>query len=82
MRIAIRRVGNSRGMIIPTAMLAQVGLEAEAEVSVEDGALVVRPPAKSVRAGWAAASQAIAAAGDDKLVMPEIVNEGDAELVW
>jgi antitoxin MazE len=51
MRILIRRIGNSRGMIIPTTMLQQVGLESEGEVSVEDGALVVRVPAKPVRSG-------------------------------
>lgn len=41
MRIAIRRIGNFKGMIIPTAMLQQAGLALEADVSVEDGALVV-----------------------------------------
>lgn len=82
MRIAIRRVGNSKGIIIPTAMLAQVGLETEAEVSIVDGALVVRAPSKSVRTGWAAASMALAEAGDDKLLLPEFANEGDAELKW
>lgn len=84
MRIAIRRIGNSKGMIIPTAMLQQVGLEAEAEadVSVEDGALVVRAPAKPVRSGWAEASEEIARHGDDALVMPEFGNGDDEELEW
>lgn len=82
MRIVIRRVGNSKGIIIPAAMLAQVGLESEAEVTVVDGALVVRAPAKLVRAGWAAASKAIAESGDDMLVLPEMPNEGDEELRW
>lgn len=84
MRIAIRRIGNSKGMIIPTAMLQQVGLEAEAEadVSVEDGALVVRAPAKPVRSGWAEASKEIARHGDDALVMPEFGNGDDEELEW
>ncbi len=82
MRITIRRIGNSKGMIIPTAMLQQVGLDAEADVSVEDGALVVRAPAKPVRDGWAEASQEIAQHGDDSLVLPEFDNAGDQELEW
>jgi antitoxin MazE len=82
MRIAIRRIGNSRGMIIPTAILQQLGLEAEADVSVEDGALVVRPPAKPVRSGWAVASQDIARHEDDALVLPEFGNSDDKDLVW
>ena len=82
MRIAIRRIGNSRGMIIPTAMLQQAGLEAEADVSVEDGALVVRAPAKPVRSGWALASGELARHEDDALVMPDIANEADGDLEW
>jgi antitoxin MazE len=82
MRIAIRRIGNSKGIIIPTSLLAQIGLVDEAEMSVEDGALVVRPPARPVRSGWADASKALAKSGDDALVLPEFANAGDAELAW
>ncbi|WP_025917404.1 antitoxin [Herminiimonas sp. CN] len=82
MRIAIRRIGNSKGMIIPASLLAQIGLEDAAEVSMEDGALVVRAPARPVRSGWAEASKALAQSGDDALVLPEFANAGDAELAW
>ncbi len=75
-------MGNSQGVIIPKPVLAQVGLEGEAEMTVEHDALVLRKPSKTVRAGWAQAAQKIAAAGDDALVMPEFANESDAELVW
>jgi hypothetical protein len=34
------------------------------------------------RAGWAAASKALAEAGDDKLVWPEFPNPEDDELEW
>ena len=82
MRIAIRRIGNSKGMIIPTAMLQQAGLALEADVSVEDGALVVRAPAKSVRSGWAQASAELARHEDDALLMPDIANEADEDIAW
>jgi antitoxin MazE len=82
MKIAIRRIGNSRGMIIPTAILNQLGLEEEADVTVKDGALVIRPPRKEVRAGWAEASKTLSAAGEDKLTLPEFCNAGDADLQW
>lgn len=82
MRIAIRRIGNSKGMIIPTPLLAQLGLDTEAEVSVEGGALIVRAPAKPVRSGWAEASKELARLDDDALLMPEFANAGDAELAW
>jgi antitoxin MazE len=84
MRIAIRRVGDETGIIIPDELLAELGLEgqAEADVFVRDGALVVCAPSKPVRSGWAEASKVVAAAGDDALVLPEFANEDDAELKW
>lgn len=82
MRIAIRRIGNARGMIIPTAMLTQLGLFDVAEVTIVDGVLLVRAPATSARSGWAEASKALAVDGDDALLLPEFGNAADAEIVW
>jgi antitoxin MazE len=82
MRTPIRKMGNSQGVIIPKPLLAQVGLENEAEMLVENGAIVLRRPQCKVREGWAEASQTIATAGDDALVWPEIAHEDDAGLEW
>ena len=77
MRIPIRRIGKSKGLTFPTGLSAQIGLQDEADVSVEDGVIVVRVPASPVRAGWAEASKALAAVGDDALVMPQFVNQDE-----
>jgi antitoxin MazE len=82
MKIAIRKMGNSQGVIIPKPVLAQLGLEGEAEMSIERDAIVLRKPRKSVREGWAEASRALAASTDDGLVWPEFGNSEDSELVW
>ena len=82
MKIAIRKMGNSQGVIIPKPVLTQLGLESEAEMSIERDAIVLRKPRKGVREGWAEASKAIAASGDDSLVWPESGNAGDSELAW
>ena len=82
MRISIRRIGNSKGMIFQASLMAQIGLQDEAEVSIEDGAIVVRAPSQPVRSGWAEASKAIAAAGDDDLIMPEFANADDQAITW
>jgi antitoxin MazE len=80
--ITIRKIGNSQGVVIPKPLLAQVGFEGEAEITVEGGALVLRKPTHPARAGWAAAAQKIAELSDEALVMGEFGNEGDAELAW
>lgn len=82
MRTAIRRLGNSQGIIIPKPLLAQAGLDDEADLVLEGNALVLRRPRKPARAGWAEASKAIAAAGDDALVMHAFANRDDADLAW
>ena len=82
MRASLQRVGNSQGLIIPKPILAQVGFEREIDIDVEDGTIVLRKPNRHPREGWAEASRALAASGDDALVWPEFPNEGDAELIW
>lgn len=82
MKIAIRRMGNSQGVIIPKPVLAQVGLEDEAEMVIEKDCIVLRRPQIRAREGWAEASQRIAARDDDELVWPTFANEGDADLQW
>ncbi len=81
MKIAIRRMGNSQGVIIPKPVLAQAGLEGEVELSVEKGAIVLRKPASNSREGWAEASQRIAGS-ESALAWPEFGNEGDKDLKW
>jgi antitoxin MazE len=82
--VSIRQIGNSQGVVIPKPVLAQLGLDAMGgvEMTIEDGALVLRPPAKRARAGWADAAGRVAEAGDDQLVMGEFGNAEDSELVW
>lgn len=82
MKTTIRRMGNSRGVIIPKPVLAQVGLQDEAEMIVQKDCIVLRRPENKAREGWAEASQKIAADSDDELVWPEFANEADADLRW
>ena len=82
--VSIRQIGNSQGVVIPKPVLAQLGLDAKAgvEMTIKDGALVLRRPASPARTGWAEAARRIAEAGDDELVMGEFGNADDLELVW
>ena len=84
MRAAIRKLGNSSGVIIPKSMLAQVGIAAgdAVDLSLEDRRIIITPQKKRPREGWAEAFREIADAGDDALVWPEFANNGDADLTW
>jgi antitoxin MazE len=63
-RSRIVRIGNSKGIRIPKALLEEAQLKDEVDITVENGALVVRP-VRRVREGWAEAARAMHEAGED-----------------
>lgn len=84
MKIIIRNIGNSKGVVLPKPLLEQVGLDESsvAQLDVENDAIVLRRPAPGTRAGWAQAAQAVAQAQGDALLMGEFGNADDADLAW
>jgi antitoxin MazE len=81
-KTTIRKVGNSHGIIIPLTMLAQAGIQDEAEMLVEKRTIVLRKPRKAVRAGWAEASRRIAAAGGEVLIWGVSGSAGEVDVEW
>jgi antitoxin MazE len=82
MEVAIRKMGNSQGVLIPKPILAQVGLEGTADLQVRNGVIEIRAVRRNPREGWAEDARRIAGQGDDALVWPEFTNDGDDQLVW
>ena len=82
MEVAIRKMGNSQGVLIPKPILAQVGLQGVADLQVRDGVIEIRPLQRNPREGWAEDARRLAAREGDALVWPEVANEGDDALVW
>ncbi|CAM3104531.1 SpoVT-AbrB domain-containing protein [Sphingomonas antarctica] len=82
---ALRKIGNSTGIVLPKPVLAQIGLASGAtlDLTVEDGRLIGTPVVRPVRAGWAEAAAALAdergPATHDWL---GFANEGDDKLSW
>ncbi len=51
MQTTLRKIGNSRGVIIPSALIEQLHIENEVEITLQEGALLLRP-ITSLRQGW------------------------------
>lgn len=51
MQTSLRKIGNSRGIIIPSALIEQLHIENEVEMIVKDGSLILRSPC-APRKGW------------------------------
>ena len=82
MEVAIRKMGNSQGVLIPKPLLAQLGLEGSADLQVRNGVIEIRPVRRNPREGWADDAKKLAAAGADIAVWPEFANEGERDLAW
>lgn len=54
----------------------------DSDVTVENGATVLRKPTQALRAGWAEAAKSLATQGGDEPLMEGFANGGDAEFVW
>ena len=80
MRVSIRPLGNSSGIVILKSTLAQLGLKNEADLTVENDVLVIRKPALLPRAGWADAARAVALSCPGELLLGEFSNQVDADL--
>lgn len=82
MLTTLRKVGNSRGVLIPAALLAECKIDGPVEMTVEDGRLVITP-VRIARAGWLEAATEISARGEDEAVWPDVFDEeDDVEWTW
>ena len=82
---ALRKMGNSTGMILPRAILSEIGVTTGAamDLRVEDGKLIATPVKAKGREGWAAAAAGIAAHEDSaEAEWQGFGNEGDADITW
>jgi antitoxin MazE len=84
MKSAIRKMGNSHGVIIPKPLLEEIGAKVNdpVDVKVKKGKIVISRAERDPRAGWAEESRRIHEAGEDKLVWPEFANEADKDWKW
>ena len=78
MRINLVKVGNSKGVIIPAAILATCGLKDAVELQIKGKKLIIEA-LKQPRAGWFDGYQP----EPDEAVLDAIpADEGDSEWVW
>lgn len=84
MKSAIKKFGNSHGVLIPKPLLAEFGAKPNdpVDMTVEQGKIIIAPVKRRPRAGWAEDSKRLAKAGEGGLVWPEFANEDDKDLEW
>ncbi len=84
MQAAIRRMGNSAGILLPKPVLAHLQVQAGdmLDLNLENGRVILSVLKPHPRAGWAEAAKELAEAGDDEAAWPDFANADDATLEW
>ena len=82
LQVAIRAIGNSKGVVIPKIILEQAGIKEVVEMSVDGEKIVLSKPKNTAREHWSRDAQSLAKVGEDKLVLGEFANEEDGNWVW
>ncbi|MBI5568446.1 MAG: AbrB/MazE/SpoVT family DNA-binding domain-containing protein [Desulfomonile tiedjei] len=78
MRTRLVRIGNSRGVRLPKALIAEAGLSDEVELHVRDGAIILER-ATAPRSGWAEAAEEMSRRDEDRLLDPPASTHFDEE---
>lgn len=73
-RTRIIKIGNSRGIRIPKALLEHAGLSEEVELEAQQNQVVIRAAGKP-RQGWEEAFRAMAEQVDDQLVDEDLTGQ-------
>ena len=85
MHSALRKMGNSTGLIVPKTVLREAGVASGTtlDLIVENGRIVATP-VPSVRTGWAEAAALITADPNpaDEAAWRGFANADDANLTW
>ena len=84
MQTALRKMGNSTGMIVPRALLTEIGVTTGAamDLRVEDGKLIATPMPAGARVGWAEDAAALGPETEEELEWTGFGNEADADWEW
>ena len=82
-RSRVIRIGNSRGIRIPRALLEQADLTDGVEMTVEGGKLIISS-VRNTRQDWGACFAVMAESGDDQLLIEELLPTqwDEEEWVW
>jgi antitoxin MazE len=70
MKARLVRIGDSRGIRLPEAVIEQAGLTDEVELEVRGAMVVITAAKKRARAGWAEAARELRSRGADRLLDP------------
>jgi antitoxin MazE len=74
MEMNIIKIGNSRGIRLPAAILKQCGIDSKVNVEIEDNSIIIRP-IEAPRRGWPEKLELMHAEGHDHPIVSEEIDD-------
>lgn len=78
METPIRQIGNSKGIVIPAALLKEYNLQGKVILAPSDEGILLRPLIEP-RKGWAKDAKRIASEQDDHLLIPDSFDDEELQ---
>ncbi len=74
--LKVRKIGNSKGIVIPKKYLVMIENEKEeVQLIVDKEGILLKSNEQNPRKGWAAAFKKMAKNNDDRLILPDVFND-------
>jgi antitoxin MazE len=78
MDVSLIRIGNSKGIRLPKALLEKYNIQDTIELVLKKGYIVLKPKTKASD-GWEAAFKTLHERGDDQMIVSEVFEDEDFE---
>lgn len=76
MKVKVRKIGNSKGIVIPQKFLKTLQTDnEEIVIEVDEKGILLKSNDQSPRKGWAKAFKRMAKNGDDTLLVPDVFED-------
>jgi len=82
MKVSVVKIGNSKGIRIPKAILHQFSIEDELEMEVHEREIVLKPIERPPRQGWREEFKRMHQRGDDIDAFPVVEEVDNFEWEW
>lgn len=81
METPIRQIGNSKGIVIPSALLKEYNFQGKVSLTPNDEGILLRP--LEPRKGWSEDAKRLASENDDQLLLADYFDDEDLqEWTW
>lgn len=75
MKVSVVRIGNSKGIRIPKSVLSECEIADAVNLEIKGNRIILSPTSVKPRQGWDAAAERMRKAGDDRLLVPDVLDE-------